>query len=98
MKISSNQVQSLLKVYGKTLKLSNRGLRAERGRLKADNVTISGEGKLMQKAIQAARQAEDIRQDKVEELREAVATGVYEVSPEDVAEQMIYRTLVDKLV
>ncbi len=98
MKISSNQVQSLLKIYGKTLKLPNQSVRTERGRLKADNVMISGEGKLMQKAIQAARQAEDIRQDKVEELRAAIATGVYEVSPEDVAEQMIYRTLVDKLV
>ena len=52
----------------------------------------------MQKAIQAAHLAEDIRQDKVEELREAITTGVYEVSPDDVVEQMIYRTLVDRLV
>ncbi|MGI6514581.1 MAG: flagellar biosynthesis anti-sigma factor FlgM [Syntrophomonadales bacterium] len=98
MKISSSQVQSLLKVYGKTLKLPNQSSRTEGGRLRADNVTISGEGKLMQKAIQAAHLAEDIRQDKVEELREAITTGVYEVSPDDVAEQMIYRTLVDRLV
>ncbi len=98
MKISSSQVQSMLKIYGKSLKLPDRSSRTEGGRLRADNVTISGEGKLMQKAIQAARLAEDIRQDKVEELREAIATGVYEVSPDEVAEQMIYRALVDKLV
>ena len=62
MKISSSQVQSLLKVYGKTLKLPNQSSRTEGGRLRADNVTISGEGKLMQKAIQVAHLAEDIRQ------------------------------------
>ena len=52
----------------------------------------------MQKAIQAARQAEDIRPDKVEELKQAITTGTYEVSPDQVAEQMIHRALVDKLV
>lgn len=99
MIISSSQVQNLLKVYGKSLKLPNQNSSSEVARNKAtDNVMISGEGKLMQKAIQAVQQAEDIRPDKVEELKQAVTTGTYEVSPDEVAEQMIYRVLVDKLV
>jgi len=98
MKISSGQVQSLLKIYGKSVRPSYQNSRTEVNRIKADNVMISGEGKLKQRAIQAAGQAEDIRQDKVDELREAVTTGTYEVSPDEVAEQMIYRVLVDKLV
>lgn len=98
MKISSSQVQSLLKIYGKSVKPSHQSSRVETNPIKADNVMISGEGKLMHKAIQVAHQAEDVRQDKVDTLTEAVATGTYEVSPDEVAEQMIYRVLVDKLV
>ncbi len=97
MKIFNSQVQNLLKVYGKSLKRPQSSLEAGRVR-KADNVMISSEAKLMQKAILAVRQADDIRQDKVEELRQAIATGAYEVSSDKVAEQIIYRALVDKLV
>lgn len=98
MKISNSQVQNLLKIYGKSTKIPNQSSRVESAGNRTDNVMISGEGKLMQKAIQAARQADDIRPDKVDELRQAVAAGTYEVSPDEVAEQMIYRALVDKLV
>ncbi|MGI6550489.1 MAG: flagellar biosynthesis anti-sigma factor FlgM [Syntrophomonadales bacterium] len=98
MKISNSQVQNLLKIYGKSLKIPHQKSPSGVNGAKADGVTISGEGKLMQKAIQAARQAEDIRPDKVEELKQAITTGTYEVSPDQVAEQMIHRALVDKLV
>lgn len=99
MIISSTQVQNMLKIYGKQTRTDNVRPREEvvpSG--KADQVKISGEGKLMQKALQAVRQAEDVRKDKVEELKEAIASGTYNVTDEEVAEQMIYRALVDKLV
>jgi len=99
MIISSGQVQNLLKTYSKLMKRPGSAAVNEVMPAKSkDNVVISGEAKLMQRALQAVRQAEDIRQDKVDQIRQAVTAGTYEVSPDQVAEKMIYRALVDKLV
>jgi len=97
VKISSLQVQSLLKIYGRPenrTKISQ----GDAGPAKADNVMISDEGRLKQKAIQASGQSEDIRKDKVAEIKQAMASGTYQVNPEEVAEQIIYGSIIDKLV
>ncbi len=100
MIISNNQVQSLLKTYAKQLKTDTVRPKPEvvSAASTTDNISISGQGKLMQKAIQAAKQSEDVRGDLVQELKEAVASGTYTVSDQEAAEKMIYRALVDKMV
>lgn len=100
MIISNNQVQSLIKTYAKQIKTDTVRPKTEVAPTTRteDNISISGQGKLMQKAIQAAKQSEDIRTDKVDELKQAVSSGTYEVSDQEAAEKMIYRALVDKMV
>ncbi|MGE5418117.1 MAG: flagellar biosynthesis anti-sigma factor FlgM [Acidobacteriota bacterium] len=101
MTISNINVQNLLKIYGKQLKTDN--VRPKEGvsptRKAADDIKISGEGKLMQKAIMAAKQSDDIRdKDKLEDLKQAIAAGTYTVDEDEVAEKMIYNAIVDKMV
>jgi negative regulator of flagellin synthesis FlgM len=99
MIISNNQVQDTLKVYGKQLKTNLVRPKPETSSVAGtDAVSISDEGKLKQKVIQAVKQDDYFRQDKVEELRQAISTGTYSITDEEVAEKMIYRTIVDKIV
>lgn len=100
MIISSKQVQNVLKVYSKQIKSGSVEPKKEitASDMRKDEVTISGESKIKQKAIQTAKEAPDIREERVKTLREAIATGTYTVADEEVAEKLIYRSLVDKLV
>lgn len=56
---------------------------------KKDSVEISQVGKDFHIAKQAVSAAPDIRQDKVEEIKQKLASGNYEISLEDLADKMI---------
>ncbi len=56
---------------------------------KKDRVEISQLGKDFQIAKQVVAQAPDIRQDKVNELKQRMASGTYNVSLEEVADKMV---------
>ncbi|WP_029502249.1 flagellar biosynthesis anti-sigma factor FlgM [Lachnoclostridium phytofermentans] len=56
---------------------------------KKDSVEISQMGKDFQIAKQAVSAAPDIRQEKVEEIKQKLASGDYEISLEDLADKMI---------
>lgn len=99
MMISRTQIQNLLKIYNKDL---NSGT-AKVGEVKKKNVArdelaLSGESKIMQRAFQAIRQTEDVRQDKVDTIREQISAGTYTVADDEVAERMISQALLDQLV
>ncbi len=99
MIISNNQIQGLLKTYGKDLNSSVSPVKDIKSKAVArDELAISGESKIKQRAFQVARQSEDIRQDKVNELAEAISAGTYTRSDDEVAEKMIALAIVDKLV
>ncbi len=99
MIISKTQVQNLLKVYETNMgKNKIEKVESSAPVVKKDDVTISDASKLKQKVMQAVNQADDIRSDKVNELKEMFSSGTYEVSDGDVAEKMIERTIVDHLV
>lgn len=98
--IISNQVQNLLKVYGKQLKSEPIQPKKEVSSVKkaADEVKISGEGKLFQRAILAAKQAPDLNADRIAGLKQSVAQGDYSADNQDVAESMLRQILEEKLV
>ena len=99
MNITTNQVQNILKIYGQQTKTNKVQPKNEvPSPFKADQVTISADSRVKQKAVAAAKVAPEVRQEKVDELRQAIAAGTYTVSNDEVAEKMIYRSLVDKLV
>jgi flagellar biosynthesis anti-sigma factor FlgM len=62
----------------------------------ADSISVSQEAKLMQKASQIIAQTEDVRQDKVEPLMQAVAQGVYGVDAQKVANSMIANMIMER--
>lgn len=99
MIISKSQVQNILKTYSKQLG-SNKVNKVEEGKkiTKKDNLAISSESKIKQKVMQAIKNTDDIRMDKVNDLKEQVSAGTYTVSEHEVAEKMIERAIVDRLV
>jgi len=98
MIISRTQVQNLLKIYGNdnSSKLDKKQLSKIAG--KNDELAISSESRIKQRAMQAVKQAEDIRLDKVNQLQEEISSGTYTVNDDEVAEKMIARAIVDRLV
>jgi len=99
MIISNTQVQNILKIYNKDLKSSSQNkTEAVKTAGGKDELALSGEGRIKQKAFQAARQADTFRQDRVDELREQISSGTYTVTDDEVADKMIARAVVDHLV
>ncbi|MGE5380699.1 MAG: flagellar biosynthesis anti-sigma factor FlgM [Methylocystaceae bacterium] len=98
MIISGKQVQNILKVYNKQGTEAVKPRNTVNAVNKNDQVSISQESAVRQRAVQAAKEPYEVRSDKVEELREGIATGTYQVNDEDVAEKMIYRAILDKMI
>lgn len=100
MIISNKYVQSILKIYNKDLKSSSPNqTEAFKGTNSGkDELALSGEGRIKQKAYQVARQADNYRQDRVDLLREQISSGTYIVSDDEVADKMIASAIVDRLV
>ncbi len=62
-----------------------------------DVVSISDQGKDFQAALKAAKEAPDIREDKVKEIKRKMQTDTYEPSGTDIADKII-KTIIDKKV
>ena len=58
-------------------------------RVAGDSVDISGEAAFRNRALEAVRQAPDIREDRVEALRQAIATGNYNVTSAELAAHLL---------
>ncbi len=98
MLISLKQVQDALRVHlQKTQVRRVDEVRKTRPSLGSDQVSLSRESKELQAVRQAVAQAPEVREEKVAELREAIKSGRYDVTGEEIAEQMLARSLVDKL-
>lgn len=98
MIISKAQVQNLLQVYGRNKNVNRVESTSATQSIKRDALAISDESRVKQKAMQAIRQADDIRLDKVEDLRERISAGTYTINEDEVAEKMIERAIVDRLI
>ncbi|NLK73798.1 MAG: flagellar biosynthesis anti-sigma factor FlgM [Clostridiales bacterium] len=57
----------------------------------SDKVEISSEGKAYHNVKQVLNQVPDIRADKVNELKQKIQSGTYNISAEEVADKMISR-------
>lgn len=77
-----NQMQSVSKVN----KVSSKGTVSQ-----TDKLEISQAGKDYQIAKQAVKDAPDIREDLVNDIKERLANGTYNVSDEDFADKLLAR-------
>lgn len=66
------------------------------GRPPRDRVDLSPAAATVQRLVAEARALPDVRHERVEALRQRIARGAYQVSPEQVAERMLRRLLVDR--
>lgn len=100
MKISSGQVNNVLSSYRQQLSSGEKAKKANaKGNgQKTDETQLSTEAKLYQIASKALKSMPDVREDKVAQLKQHVASGNYQVAGDQVAEKMLERILVDKLV
>lgn len=96
MKISSEQLNQVLKIYNRKSR-SNSDSKVEK-KSKSDKLALSTKAQEVQKASKALENQSAVRQEKVEALKSKIKTGNYNVSGEEVAEKMLSRTIVDNLV
>jgi len=82
-----NQISQIAKIYGpssiKKVTPKDESMKAK------DNLKISETAKYFQLAYQAAKDAPDIRIEKVENLKARMDSGTYNISAEEVAEKMM---------
>ncbi|MCL6450626.1 MAG: flagellar biosynthesis anti-sigma factor FlgM, partial [Acetobacteraceae bacterium] len=63
-----------------------------------DRVDISARAQEVQKLREAVARLPEVRRDRVERVARELGQGTYRVSPEEVAEKILGRSLVDRLV
>lgn len=97
MIISKTQLQNVLKIYDQGSSKIDK-TQASKAVAKNDQLALSQESKFTQRLMQAIKQADDIRVDKVAALEEQISSGTYTVCDDEVAEKMIERAIVDRLV
>lgn len=99
MIISSSQIQSLIAQYSKpNQKIANKNEVKNVQQKNLDKLNVSNDAQAYLIARQAINNVPDVREQKVAELENRVKSGTYEIKDEDIAEKMLGRTLVDKLV
>ncbi|MCK8824170.1 flagellar biosynthesis anti-sigma factor FlgM [Fuchsiella alkaliacetigena] len=95
MKISSEQLGEVLQAYGQQQRQNETGTEKKD---KSDKLSLSTEMKEIQLAKENLANKEPVRQEKVDSLKQAIQSGNYNVSGEEVAEKMLERVIVDQLV
>lgn len=97
MIISGKQIQSIVKAYGEQTKVSKSAQPPASPAQKKDEVILSSQAQEFSQVLQTVRNLPAVREDKVKELAEKVASGTYKVDSKDIADQMIGRMLADRL-
>ncbi|WP_054693809.1 flagellar biosynthesis anti-sigma factor FlgM [Syntrophomonas palmitatica] len=98
MFVSRTQLQNILKIYGKSSANTSGVKPAANKSIKNDELALSRESKITQKAVLAAKQAEDLRPELVAHLQEKIFAGTYTVSDDEVAEKIIDTAILDRLI
>lgn len=89
--VSQLQSEQTASVGSRAGKTSTEGLSAGN-----DNIVVSQEARLMQKAADIIGQTPDVRQDKVDSLQQAVNQGTYSADTQKVANSMIANMLMER--
>ncbi len=79
-----NQVQKVMKAYG-----NNKTEKVQKAALKEDQIDISQKGKDFQIAMEAYKNLPEVREEKINELREQINSGTYKVDKEKLAKAMV---------
>ena len=84
MKVS--RVDKVMEIYSSSkMKKTEKPKRTEN----KDTVALSEQAKGYQKALKAVSKVPDVREEKVEEIKERIQSGTYNVSAEELAEKLV---------
>lgn len=103
MIISHKQIQSVLQAYAREVSRLRGKDPAERPPRPdslggPDKVSLSAKAQEAQKVREAVKRAPDVRAEKVSKVKAALDEGKYEPSAEQIAEKMLGRMVVDRLL
>jgi negative regulator of flagellin synthesis FlgM len=97
MRISSNQVESIIRLYAASVQ-SGPKKRGVVGGEKQDTVTFSSRVEEAKELYARYRELPEVREEVVKGIQERLAQGAYQVTGEEVARKMLQREMVDFLV
>ena len=80
-----------MKLYSHTAGKANRA--ETQGEARPDEVSISDEGKVMHHAMQALSSIPDVREEKVQSVRQRAAAGTYEASGKEIVKELFSRAV-----
>lgn len=91
MKINNN-ISKILSVYNKQQIKSNKKQDNKTNSLNfKDELSISNEAKEIQQLMKKLKDIPDVREEKINEIKERIKSGTYEINPEKIAEKMLNR-------
>lgn len=82
----SVNVQKVLKGYNKNVGKVNKAGKSE---MKRDQIDISQSSKDFQIAMDAFKKLPDVRQEKIDDIKESIDKGTYKPSTEDIIKSMM---------
>jgi negative regulator of flagellin synthesis FlgM len=96
--ISNQQVQSILKNYGVSGGKRIYPSEAVSAPARQDKLELSPQAQEMQAVRQKIASLPDVRSDRVEQVKDQIKNGSYQVDSSAVAEKMLQRSLADGLM
>ena len=89
--IINGNIQAVAGAYGVANVKSRASVAAQRayGGQAADEVSISSQSQNFSSVLRKLQKSDDVRMDRVNELRSAIASGKYHVSGDDIAASML---------
>jgi len=98
MIISGKQIQSIMKIYTEQNKITkNTKSESAAAPGKKDEVILSTQAQEFGQIYQALKAMPEVREEKVKEIADRIASGEYSVDAKDVAEKMLGRLMADRL-
>lgn len=87
MKIHGNiNIQKIQKAYNKNV---GKVKKTDKSEMKRDQIDISQSAKDFQIAMDAFKKLPDVRQDKIDDVKESIDKGTYKPSAEDIIKKML---------
>jgi len=91
LKVTGSRGFDPVKLYSQTAGKANRAER--QGEARPDEVSISDEGKVMNRAMQALSSIPEVREEKVQSVRQQVEAGTYEASGREIVLKIFSRAV-----
>lgn len=98
MRISSNQVESILKLYAERIYGSGNKRKTPVEEKKQDTVTFSSRVEEARELYARYKELPEVREEIVRNIQERLDSGDYQVDGKEVAQKMAQREMVDFLV